>query len=67
MTSPLIPLASNDLLSTPEWVALTIQPPQSARPGKHFTTIDVSRRARADDLDEKQMLLLLQFSKSGGG
>jgi hypothetical protein len=39
-------------------VAPTIQTPQSARPGKHFTTIDVSRRARGNDLDEKQMLLL---------
>jgi hypothetical protein len=29
---------------------------ESARPGKHLTTIDVSRRARGDDLDEKQML-----------
>ena len=40
----------------PEWVAPTIQRPQSARPGKHFTTIDVSRRARGDDRDEKQLL-----------
>jgi len=35
--------------------------------GKHFTTIDVSRRARSGHIDEKQLLLLLPLSKSGGG
>ena len=38
----------------PEWVAPTIQLYQSARPRKHLTTRKVPRRARADDLDEKQ-------------
>ena len=30
----------------PEWNAPTIQPPDSARPGKHLTTTGGSRRAR---------------------
>jgi hypothetical protein len=49
----------------PEWNAPTIQPAQSARPGKHFITIDVSRRARGDDLDEKQKVLpFYRFQKA---